>query len=67
MKNHRDDVTAHAYHGAMAKQQGWRVVKTSGGYGVLKSSAGTKVVKSTVVRPTAVSGNKAQGATKSGR
>ncbi|WP_375237265.1 hypothetical protein [Microbacterium schleiferi] len=50
----------------MAKQ-GWRVVKTSGGYGVLKSTAGTKVTKSTVVRPTAVTGKKVQGTTKIGR
>ena len=51
----------------MAKQQGWQVVKTSGGFGVLKSSAGTKVTKSTIVRPSAVTGKKVQGASKFGR
>jgi hypothetical protein len=50
----------------MAKQ-GWRVVKTSGGYGVLKSSAGTKFTKSTVVRPTAVTGKTTQSSAKAGR
>jgi len=63
MKNVSDDVVARAYTSAMTKQ-GWRVVKTSGGYGVLKSTAGTKATKSTVVRPTAVTGKKGQGATK---
>ncbi len=66
MRNVSEDVVAHAYTSAMAKQ-GWRVVKTSGGYGVLKSTAGTKVTKSTVVRPTAVTGKKVQGTTKIGR
>lgn len=50
----------------MTKQQEWRVIKTSGGYGVLKSSAGTKITKSTVVRPTAAT-KKTQGNSKLGR
>ena len=66
MTNHSTNVGGDAYTVSMAKQESWRVIKTSGGYGVLKSTAGTKVKKSTVVRPN-VAGKKVKGATKIGR
>lgn len=52
---------------AMAKQQSWRVVRTSGGYGVLKSTAGAQVSKPTVVRTTEASKRVSNTSTSSGR